>query len=164
MLIAFIDEHIKQNKFSLIMYVIDSTSTDLIDNKCEMFIKNNHFPTNIEFHYSQNAPRTRKLFNTFIKTLPLIKIYKSTNKYSKSSYYIAINEILSLLSLDFKKTSITPFMDEVGGPKEEMQIRKSFNESAQKYNIVVHKPLRFLPSHKSIFIQIADYLAATYNS
>lgn len=98
MITSFIDERIKDNIFSLVMYCVST-----------------------EFHYFRNAPKTRKLFTHFITTLPITKIYYSSTIHQNSiaSYKYSFNNILYSFSKDFQDNTLTPFIDEVGGPKTE---------------------------------------------
>jgi hypothetical protein len=158
----FGDERQKHGKFTLATYIVDEETSEQVPKHVQKYLNTHSMGRKTVFHYTDDSPRVRRLFSRCISKLPPIHIYRAqtTERIFPVNYITCIEEIVTQIASDFPDSVFIPFFDQIGGKKSEVYLRTQFGRIARKNKLHLHKPLRFLSAKKSLFIQIADYIAA----
>ena len=150
---------------SVLFYGVLRENLVFIDESIKQFRLQNSLKNEFEFHYYDNTRNANKQFSDFILGLPIkFQILTSVTFDSGTASHIAsFDEITTILTRNTFRRDIKCFFDKLGGPKIESILRTEFGRFCRHKSIKLKKPIQFIDSRKSDFIQIADYLVAMNN-
>ena len=165
MLYFYGDERKVNGILSVLFYSVLKENLVIITDSMRSFRLENNLKSNFEFHYYDNTRDINMRFADFIKTLPIefqISVETTFNS-EPASHIIAFDRVTTLLATTDVKNEVKFFFDKLGGPKTEGLLRTEFGRFCRHKSIRLKKPIQFIDSRKSDFIQIADYLVAMNN-
>jgi hypothetical protein len=162
MLYLYGDERKTDGFLSVIFYAVSKESLSQITRIMSEFRFSNNLSPNFEFHYYDNTKHTNKLFSDFVLTLPIEFILHTEVPFHSepASHILAFQYVVSDLVQQNANSEFRCFFDKLGGPKTETILRTEFGRFCRHAHVKIRKPLQFLDSKNSDFIQIADYLVA----
>ena len=159
----FGDERKVGGFLSIVFYKIANSETSRISQAVKEFKEKHNLPQNFEFHYHSNSKEIRALFIDLIKSFIIERVYhiKAISENRVVDYLWAFEKILTEIANDLSDKEISRvFFDKLGGETTESFLRTGVSRFCRDKNIKLKKPLTFVDSKKSDFIQIADYLVA----
>ena len=151
----------------MVLYKVAESDFAKISSLLKLFRLKHALPDNFEFHHYSNSKYINNLFTDFIKhklvekNLIVEVFYVQIDFESEPiSHILAFKKLLLDISKSYSNLEVKIVFDKLGGGEAESIIRTAVGRLCRENRIKLKKPLAFVDSKKSDFIQIADYLVA----